>query len=302
MYLGIKVGPDNWREKLVNDLDIRYVEVYLDLAELDAYPPLFAWLSERGVKAGLHASTALDGGLMPNLATADSSIRRASAALFRCIIDIAADRELRFVVVHPGSFYNWGIRQGHTFRTGAPTPSQEGTSLAIHQVLALAAYGRARGVELLAENLPAYDYASYQPLDRDQVLDVNMLPYTVLRTLGARGAGLCVDVGHLYAEVAARAPTEDTFSQVMAMTQELVPFARHVHVSTIVPPWNGTDSHNGFLEADYAQGAVPDRGQLLAWLRLFAGRDVWVIPEPDGKAEVHLANYRTLCAWMEQTH
>jgi sugar phosphate isomerase/epimerase len=300
VYLGIKVGPDNWREKLVNDLDIRHVEVYLDLAELDAYPPLFAWLSKHGIQAGLHASTALDGGLMSNLATADSNVRRASAALFRRIIDIAADSEMRFVVIHPGWFHNWGISQGRTFRTGAPTPIQEGTSLAIDHVLALATYGRTRGIELLAENLPPYDYASYRPFNRDQTLDVSALPYTVLRTLGGHGASLCLDVGHLYAESVAHTSGEGAFSWVMAVTQELVPFTRHVHLSTVVPPWNGTDSHNGFLEADYAQGAVPDRGQLLTWLQLFAGRDVWVIPEPWGKAEVHLANYRTLCTWMEQ--
>ncbi|MBN1641356.1 MAG: hypothetical protein JXA09_08970 [Anaerolineae bacterium] len=117
--------------------------------------------------------------------------------------------------------------------------------------------------------------------------------------MGERGAGLCVDVGHLYAEMAARAPGEDVYSQVMAATRELAPYARHVHLSTVVPPWNGTDSHNGFLESDYAQGAAPGREQLLAWLRLFDGREVTAIPEPDGGADVHLANYDRLSGWME---
>ena len=52
------------------------------------------------------------------------------------------------------------------------------------------------------------------------------------------------------------------------------------------------------LETDYARGAIPTREQVLSWLRHFAGRDVWVIPEPDGGAAVHLANYRLLSEWM----
>ena len=82
------------------------------------------------------------------------------------------------------------------------------------------------------------------------------------------------------------------------MTFQLVPYARHLHISTTVPPWNGTDSHTGFLEEDYARGAIPSRAQLLDWLSLFQERDVWIIPEPWGDAEVHLANYDVLRAWM----
>jgi sugar phosphate isomerase/epimerase len=134
------------------------------------------------------------------------------------------------------------------------------------------------------------------------VVDVGFPPYTVLRAMGEQGVGLCVDVGHLYAEMMGRAPGEDVFPQVMAATRELVPHTRHVHLSTVAPPWNGTDSHNGFLEIDYAQGAVPGRERLLSWLRLFEGLDVTAIPEPDGGADVHLANYDRLRAWMENLH
>jgi sugar phosphate isomerase/epimerase len=300
VHLGIKIGPGNWQDKLINDLNIRYVEVYLDLVALDAYPPLFAWLRDHGIEAGLHASTMLDGGLVPNLATADEEVRQASAALLRRIVDVAAINEMRFVVVHPGSYHSWAIREGRTYHVGERSPDHVGSAHAIEEMLRLAAYGRASDVEVWAENLPAYDYASYEPMDREHVIEVGFPPHTVLREVGERGVGLCVDIGHLYAEMAGHAPGQDCFAQVMAATRELVPYARHVHVSTTIPPWNGTDSHSGFLREDYDRGAVPSREQLLSWLRLFPRRDVWVIPEPYGESQVHLANYCALATWMEE--
>ena len=300
MHLGIKIGPGDWLAKLENNLHIEHVEVYFDLARLDDYAPLFERLRDDGAQAGLHTSTTLDGGVMLNLATANDEVRRASASMLRRIIDVAAEQGMRFVIVHPGAYRIWGILGGRTFTSGVPTPPAEGRRRVVGEAVRLAAYAQARGVAFLAENMPGYDYVSYDPVDREQVVDVSFVPSSVLRELGERGVGLCVDIGHLYAEVAARAPGKDGFPQVMDITRQLVPYAHHLHVSTTILPWNGTDSHNGFLPEDYAQVAVPSRTQLLAWLHLFDGRDVWVIPEPWGSAGVHLANYRLLKAWMEQ--
>jgi sugar phosphate isomerase/epimerase len=300
MHLGIKVGLENWRAKLDNDLDIRAVEVHFDLTRLDAYEPLFGWLRDRGVAAGLHASTALDGGVLTNLVSEDQAVRQASIALTRRTLDVAAAHGMRFVILHPGSYLNWGIWQGRCFTVGKPVSPEAGNRRVVDEVVRLAAYGRQRGVDLWAENLPGRDYASYEPIDREQTLDVGFPPHTVLRQVGEHGVGLCVDVGHAYAEAMAHSPGVDCFAEMVEATRVLVPYACHLHLSTIVPPWNGTDSHNGFLPEDYAQGAVPTREQLLAWLRLFDGRDLWVIPEPYGGPDVHLANYGLLQAWMEQ--
>ncbi|MBN1641357.1 MAG: TIM barrel protein [Anaerolineae bacterium] len=176
MQLGIKVGPVNWRAKLCAGRAIAHVEVYYDLRRGDEYLPLYAWLRAHGVRAGLHASTALDDGLMPNLATADDGVRRASAALFARIVDVAAAEGMAYVVIHPGSTRNWGIRGGRTFRQDRATPAREANRRAIDEVLALAAYARARDLELLPENLPAYDFAAYDPEDRTEVIDVGFLP------------------------------------------------------------------------------------------------------------------------------
>lgn len=301
MRLGIKVGPHGWREKLVGPVQIEHAEVYFDLARLEAYAPLFSWLRERGMEAGLHASSTLADGLMPNLGSADAEVRAASGALLRQTIEVAAEAGMEHVVVHPGSCRDWGIRDGRTYARGAPATPEGRDREIVGALLRLAAYAAERGVALLAENMPAYDFASYDPVDRVHVIDPGFVPYRLLAALGARGVGLCVDVGHLYAEMSAQTPGVDPTPQVMAVTPALVPYTRLIHLSTVVPPFNGTDSHDGFLEADYARGAIPTRAQLLAWLALFDGDRICAVPEPDGGATVHVDNVRVLRAWMEGT-
>jgi sugar phosphate isomerase/epimerase len=308
MHLGIKVGPDNWREKLsLSGLEVRHVEIYYDFVYVDDYPPLFAWLRERGVHGRLHASTLLPGGVFPTLATADDTIRCASADLMRCTLDVAAREGLSAVVIHPGSRLIPRIRDGRVEVIGEETPVKEGCRWVMEEVLRLVEYGRACGVEPLIENMPGLEYAAYGPVDRSHGVDVRFVPYTLLRDLGEVGARLCVDIAHLYTELMVDGghllPSGNAlYPRVIAATGD----TRHLHLSTITPPWNGTDGHSGFLEVDYALGAIPTRDQLLSWLGLFARfclaktaeQDVWIIPEPVGGAEVHLANYARLSRWL----
>ncbi len=304
IHLGIKISLDNWREKLDNDLQIGYAEVLFELARLEAYEPMFAWLRAHGTVASLHASTALEGGLVLNLATGNEEVRRTSLSLCRRTIDVAAAQGMPYVVVHPGSYHDWGIRDGRTFRIEPAVPVEVGNELATGAMLELSAYGKERGVTPLAETLPARDYVSYAPVDRARTIDVGFLSYKVLCAMGERGVGLCVDIGHLYAEAAVTGPDamrDNGFGTVVAATRELAPYTRYVHLSTTTPPFNGADSHDGFLPEDYARGAVPTHEQLLTWLDLLACREVWAIPEPWGGADVHLANHRLLAAWLEQT-
>jgi sugar phosphate isomerase/epimerase len=301
MHLGIKVGPDNWREKLLTKIDVRHIEVYANFTLDDDYEPLFAWMREHGVQGRLHTSTPLPGDVFATLATADRAIRQASADLVRHTVDVAAENGMRAIVVHPGSYRIPRIRNSRVEIVGPETSPEEGSRWLTQEVLRLLAYGRERDVELLIENMPGREFASYNPIDRAGSVDVRFVPYRRLRALGEAGIALCIDLAHLYTElmVSGTGHDNDLYGRVMSATTELAPYTRHVHLSTIAPPWNGTDSHTGFLEQDYAQGAIPTREQLLPWLRLFAGRDVWVIPEPSGGADVHLANYDMLSEWME---
>ena len=310
MHLGIKVGPDNWREKLLNGLSVRHVEVYHNFTMTEDYAPLFAWLRAHRVEGRLHASTPLPGGIMATLGTADAAIRSASVDLHKRTIDVAAENELDGVVVHSGAYLIPRIHRGRVEVSGLDTPEPKGRRWLRESLDELAAYGRARGVEPLIENMPGREFAGYGPMDRSCGVDVRFVSYHTLCELGQAGFSLCVDLAHLYTELMVSeaeghqdVPTtlvsKGLHERVRNAAARLVPYARQVHLSTVAPPWNGTDGHSGFLAGDYAQGAIPDRAQLASLLALFAETDVWLIPEPSGGAEAHLANHRQLAEWLE---
>jgi len=321
MHLGIKVGPDNWREKLLKGLSVRHVEIYHDFDLDDDYAPLYAWLRANAVQARLHASSSLRGGVFATLGTPDARVREASIALLQHTIDVAAENGLDGVVVHAGSYLVPRLHQGRVEVIGRDTSSAEGQRWLREALDELSAYARARGVEPLIENMPGVEFAGYGPMDRSYGVDVRFVGYETLCELGEAGFSLCVDLAHLYTELMVNGketghrdapatrlgdghapvtqPLDGLYGRVQAATARLAPYARHVHLSTVTPPWNGTDGHSGFLESDYAQGAIPGRAELLDLLELFAGRDVWLIPEPLGGPEVHLANHRRLGEWLE---
>ncbi|MBN1579997.1 MAG: sugar phosphate isomerase/epimerase [Anaerolineae bacterium] len=295
MYLGIKSGPDDWQTKLDNDLNIRHVEIYFNLDWLDMYAPLWAWLREHGVATRLHSSTRLADGFVPNLVTQHNALSEASLALFRQTIDVAAGEGMDGIIVHPGTYQAQQIVPGRNLLVGDRTPPETGNRLVRDRLARLAEYGRQRGVHLLVENLSGRDLFSFEPFDRRQTVDPGALLHPVMRWLGEQGIDLCIDVGHLYSEMmVACADPDMSWAQTMKATKRLAPYTRHLHLSTIVPPFNGTDSHNGFLAEDVAQGAVPSLEQVANWLRLFEEQNVWAIPEPFGSADVHLQNYRVL--------
>jgi len=301
LRLGIKIGPDKghlrdeWRIKLDSGLNIRCTEVYFDLDCLGEYAPMFAWLRAHGIRGRLHSSTFLPGGIVPNLATADPSIRAASARLFRRTVDVAACAGMEAVIFHPGSYQAQQIVQGQNRLIGDKTPQLLGNQILSEGALRLAAHGRECGVKVLLENLPACDFVSHEPKDRSRVICPGFVPHDVLVALGESGIELCVDVGHLLAEmVAHHADLADSWAYTVQATHRLAPYTCHLHLSTNTWPFNGVDSHDGFLPGDYARGAAPTLAQIAHWLRLFAGRDIWAVPEPDGGADVHLKNYCVL--------
>jgi hypothetical protein len=228
--------------------------------------------------------------------------------LYKRTIDVAAEHGLDGVVIHSGSILVYLPRRRIEI-VGPATSVEEGRRWLREALDELGAYGRARGVEPLVENMPGREYAGYGPVDRSSSVDVQFVGYQTVCELGQAGFSLCVDLGHLYTEMMVDedaghgdVPTTGAVNGLHECVRDavarLVPYTRHVHLSTVSPPWNGTDGHSGFLESDYARGAIPGREQLLCLLEPFSGREVWLIPEPYGGSEVHLANYRRLAGWL----
>jgi hypothetical protein len=249
------------------------------------------------VQARLHASTPLPDGVAVTLGTADPEIRRASVELLQRTIDVAAENGLDGVVIHSGGYLVPRLNGNRVEVVGPDTSSKQGRRWLRASLDELAAYARPQGVEPLIENMPGREYAGYHPMDRSIGVDVRFVPYEALGELGEAGFSLCVDLAHLYTELMVRG-TDDLQARVRRAAALLAPYARHVHLSTVSPPWNGTDGHSGFLDSDYALDAIPARRELRSLLDLYAGADVWLIPEPSGGADVHLANHLRLAEWL----
>ncbi len=299
MHLGIKIGPGNghtpseWQLKLDNDLNIRHTEVYFDLERWNEYPSMFAWLQQHGIQSRLHASSLLPDGIVPTLATSHQQVRQASADLLRRTLDTAANVGAEAVVFHPGSYRVQQRVNGRNTMWADDTLPAWGNAL-LHQEMAdLSNYADRCGAILLAENLPLRDLVCRSP-ECAETIEPGFVSRSVLRELARSGISLCLDVGHLVAEIMADGHAETGWAQVLQATAELSPYARHLHLSTVRPPFNGIDSHNGFLDEDAMCRARPTHAELLTWLRLFPQPGLWLIPEPDGDAYVHLENHRAL--------
>jgi hypothetical protein len=234
------------------------------------------------------------------LGTPDAEVRGTSVAMLKRTIDEAAQAGLDGVVIHAGSYLVPRLREGRVEATGPNTAAKEGQRWLRAALDELADYGRERGVEPLVENMPGREFAGYEPVDRSVGVDVGFVSYETLCELGQAGFSLCVDLAHLYAELMVQEGVDGRLRErVREAAARLAPYAWQVHLSTVTAPWNGTDGHSGFMESDYVHGAIPGREELLSLLEPFAGRDVWVIPEPLGGPKVHLDNYRRLAEWLE---
>ena len=111
--------------------------------------------------------------------------------------------------------------------------------------------------------------------------------------LSYRSAGVDLDAADR-----AKGALKDLVARTRDAASRLAPYTRHVHLSTLVPPCNGTDGHSGFLPGDYGAGAIPYRKQLLALLEPFVQTGAWLIPEPHGGPDVHRANHKRLSFWL----
>jgi hypothetical protein len=84
---------------------------------------------------------------------------------------------------------------------------------------------------------------------------------------------------------------EEMWRVLFDFTEETAESTDLLHVNTLLPPYNGTDSHDGITDGDFKRRVFPNRDQLKRLLSLFKDRDdVYLIPEPkENMRENHLA-------------
>lgn len=293
MNLGIKVGLNNWRKNLTKS-EACYCEVYYRLDKEKEYKDLFSYLRKNKISAGVHFWAVLQNGILANLAVDDAAVIKESKELLKRTIDLSWKHGFFYVNTHPESFQKIkaDLDSGKATLVGKVTPKETGEKILLENVLELSDYAKKRGVLFLIETVPSR-MPNIWWADHREITAINsyQVPFDVYLKLKEKGTLFANDFGHTMA-MERNLPREILWQRLWEKTKILFKKTKLIHLNTTIPPFNGTDSHHGFLEEDFRQGAFPDLKRYKILLSLFKDRqDVFAIPEP---SENHLENYLVL--------
>lgn len=302
LTLGIKVGPEDWVDKLVkSNLSIPACEVYFTASNLSPYKPLLHFLQEKKIHTGLHFSSMLSKNIDPNFATDNKAVHQESIMLLQKTIDIAANYQYNYVVYHPGSERVWGIDENRkVFLTDSVTPENTAQKIFLDSSHKLQDYAQKKSIRLYAETLPrkllSYEFAELT--SRNTTLYAGFISFNTLLLAGKSGCEICNDICHTTAGIDSDDP-EFLQQELLRRTKLLLPYTGLVHLATVKPPFNGTDDNGSFLKEDFAQGAIPALEKTKELLRLFDNHGkIVLIPEPVLDTQIQIRNYQALSEIM----
>lgn len=283
MKIGVKCGPENW-EKLLENTKPDCIEIWYRVDWKDRYNELIDYLHKKEIPFGLHFWAALKDGYEPNLAYG-GEIAEESAELMFQTIDIAQVIGATYVNIHPGSVLlkklDFERLQLKALNIKA-IPSNEAYRYLLRHAQQLHRYATERNVLFLVETLPKNEADHWRDkAGRLSYYASGNVPPEMLIKLAREGIFITNDISHSLASWDDVAVAE-LFPRLYALSQKLASQTRLIHLNTICPPFNGTDSHNGVLKEDFEESVLPTREQIIKLLRLYKGRDdVWIIPEPE---------------------
>ncbi len=299
MHIGFKTGPGNWEtaRRIVIEDAPPFCELWFNILKAEEYQEMIDWLVRHQVKIGLHHWGLCRDSIKTNLATAVADIRAESIRQVKATIDIGAQINCVYVNAHPGAGYlekmDFDTRTQSRLSVQATSPSRA-FFLLLEAARELHNYARDRGVVLTLETLPGMENEYYEL--RQNVYDPANTSLETMEQLAAAGSYIANDLTHTSAFIHRTSTEPDkVFEMLRAFTRRVQARIRLLHVNTIAPPFNGTDSHHGLLPEDFAQGVFPTREQIATLLTLFKDRDdVYCIPEPHEKMQENFHVLRDL--------
>lgn len=298
MILGFKTGPQNFAEgqKIVTDLGASMCEVWFNVNKHEEYKEMFAWLTKHDVAIGLHHWGVVDGNIKTNLSTQDSHIREETIRQIKQTIDIGADIGCVYVNIHPGAerietidFTNWE----QSLTSHPITRSNTARDILLTAVEELHQYAYNKNVLLTIETVPAIEKTS--DVERESTFDSGTTPLATMELIAKKGMWIANDISHSASKFLIDKPdTAVAWKHLLDFSTTVAPQTRLLHINTITPPYNGTDSHDGITDEDFAQETFPTKEGLQDFLKLFKDRDeVFVVNEPKAN---HMGNYKALRA------
>lgn len=297
MKLGIKVGLQGDSATDLAKTRPDFCEVWFHSGKIDQYDNLFRSINRIGCRAGLHFWGILADGTQANLAYPDNKILQSSIKLVKVTIDYATKSGCFYVNVHPGEArltkVDFEKEIAAPYTTAAPLQTCKqilGASLA-----ELAGYAKKRGVELYVESIPkkAPSAPWLGTEGRKNPINLVQIPISlVMQLFNIDNLFFTNDLGHTAGNVIStnRNQIINFLSQI---TAKLAFKTKLLHVSYIVPPYNGTDYHGCIYYDEFnTTAAIPNRDEMKQLLRLFKERnDVGALVEPETD---HVRNFQTL--------
>lgn len=300
MIIGFKTGPANWAEgqRIVEEDGGSMCEVWFRIDRADDYDTMFSWLRARNVAIGLHYWALVDGQIKPNISARDEAVRAETVRQIKRTIEAASDLEAVYVNIHPGALLlekiNFENRTQQLVvgqKAAGLTWQESDTERCLEVVADLTAYARERGVLLTIETILARELVSFD--HREPTYESATTPLSCMARLAEAGFAIANDITHTVTWFGLENPDRGyQWEKLLAFTNKIAPATRLLHINTVQPPFNGTDSHDGILPADFANGVFPSQDQVRHIIDIFRNRpDVFIVPEP---REYMQENYREL--------
>ena len=295
MKIGIKCGHDNWKY-VFDHVRPACAELWWRLDWDDRYGDIYHKLHELHIPFGMHFWAITSGGFEPNIAYAPDGVAEESAELVRRSIDIAAREGATYLNIHPGSYALRKLDLDNKVMTVLDchilSPDELVATLSF-QTKKLDAYAKSKGVMLLVETVPANEPAHWRDdAGRDDVQKGYGISPDVLIELARDGRYITNDFGHTIASWVSE-DRDFLAKKLEDVTIALASQTKLIHLNTVRPPFNGTDSHDGVTSEDFSRNVLPDKEQTIRLLALFKDRsDVWIVPEP--QADRMVENYEEI--------
>ena len=287
MIYGFKTGPISWDEgkELVMDEGAKMCEVWFRVDKHEEYGSYLEWFKEHGLIIGLHHWAVCKSGIKNNLSTHYKEVRDETIEQMKRSIDIGSDYGCAYVNIHPGARYLEKVAfdpwSSSLVQGKPPTEASEANRLMIEGAQELNNYAREKGVTFLVETLCGAECLDHG--ERTVVYRPKNSSLETMKKLAANGIKIANDFTHTVTSPEYKTPpTKDVMWQVLVeFTEETKEATKLLHVNTLLPPYNGTDSHDGITENDFKKGVFPNEDQIRNILSLFKERDdVYLIPEP----------------------
>lgn len=297
MKLGIKVGlKSHWKADLIATRP-DFCEIWFDSRNIEKYDDLFAYLKKEAIPAGIHFWGATPDGTLANLAYPDDTILHTSRELVRKTIEAAAKQQVIYVNLHPcGKLLSRVDFDKETF-----TPYTE--AVAIPSALTileeslreLTRYAYNQAVSLTLESTALLALGSPWTGKFGRMKPTNIGEFTVSEIellLRMPKLYFANDFGHSGSNIAT-SERDEVKRLIFNIARRLASQTKLLHVSYIIPPYNGTDYHGCLYYDEFSTpDAVPNRDEMKQLLKLFNDRDdVYALVEPETD---HVRNFQTL--------